>query len=429
MQYQTETLLETKENNMKIKNIVCSESLTGFYFDDQKAIKQGAKQDGFTYIGEPVTDKFTSIRQRGEAVSIMIILEDGQIALGDAAAVQYSGAGGRDPLFIASEGIDIINQYIKPILIGKDISSFKDLAEEIDAMKIKGVPLHTALRYGITQALLDATAKANKCTMAEIVRKEYGIKDDTYTRIPLFAQSGDDRYTNVDKMIIKEVEVMPHALINNIETKLGYEGEILKKYVAWLRGRVMNLRTNHDYSPIFHIDVYGTIGIIFDNNIEKMYNYLCELEELAAPFTLRIEGPTDAGNRTDTMIALRDLTAIINKNNRTVEIVADEWCNTLDDVKYFADNHAGHMLQVKTPDLGGVNNIIEALLYCNEHGLGAYSGGTCNETNISAEVTTNIAIACNAKQCLAKPGMGTDEGIMIVNNVMNRTLALINNRD
>ncbi len=359
----------------------------------------------------------------------MLILEDGSIALGDAAAVQYSGAGGRDPLFVSEEGIEIINEYIKPILIGRDVSTFRDLAEEIDSMKVKGVQLHTALRYGITQALLDAAAKANKITMAEVVRKEYNIKSDVYKRIPMFAQSGDDRYTNVDKMIIKEVEVMPHALINHIETKLGTEGEILKKYVAWLRGRVIQLRTDSDYDPIFHIDVYGTIGQIFDNNIEKMYNYLVELEELAAPFILRIEGPTDAGNRTDTMIALRDITKMINDNGRTVEIVADEWCNNLDDVKYFADNKAGHMLQVKTPDLGGVNNIIEALIYCNDNGLGAYSGGSCNETNISAEVTTNIAIACHAKQCLAKPGMGTDEGIMIVNNVMNRTLALIKNRD
>ncbi len=413
---------------MKILDIICSKSLTGFYFDDQVAIKNGAIQDGFTYVGNLITEKFTTIRQQGEAVSIMFILEDGQVAYGDAAAVQYSGAGGRDSLFLSDEGIETINSYIKPILIGTDISSFKPLAEKIDNLVIEGKKLHTALRYGLTQALLDATAKANKMTMAEVVRKEYGIKNSTYKRIPLFAQSGDDRYTNVDKMIIKEVEVMPHALINNIETKLGFHGEILAKYVSWLRGRVLQLRQRSDYSPIFHIDVYGTIGTIFNNDITKMYNYLVELEELAAPFILRIEGPVDAGNRTETMKALRDLTKIINDNNKTVEIVADEWCNTLDDVKYFADNYAGHMLQVKTPDLGGVNNIIEALLYCRNKGIGAYSGGTCNETNISAEVTTNIAIACEAKQCLAKPGMGTDEGIMIVGNVMNRTLALINNK-
>ena len=258
---------------MKITDIICSKSLTGFYNDDQAAIKQGATHDGFTYVGEPVTDKFTSIRQKGEAISIMLLLEDGQVALGDATAVQYSGAGGRDPLFLSEEGIATINEFIKPVLIGKDVSEFKGLAEQIDCMKVNGVKLHTALRYGLTQALLDAAAKVNKITMTEVVRKEYGIELD-YHRIPIFAQSGDDRYSNVDKMIIKEVEVMPHALINHVETKLGLNGEILAEYVAWLRGRVMQLRTSHDYNPIFHIDVYGTIGIIFDNNIEKMYNYL-----------------------------------------------------------------------------------------------------------------------------------------------------------
>lgn len=413
---------------MKIKDIVCSKSLTGFYFDDQAAIKDGAIHDGFTYIGEPVTDKFSAIRQKGEAISIMFILEDGQVGIGDAAAVQYSGAGGRDPLFIPEEGMELIEIYIKPFLIGKDVSQFRSLAEEIDMFEIDGKLIHTALRYGLSQALLASTAKANKITMAEVVRKEYNINDMDYNRIPMFAQTGDDRYTNVDKMIIKEVEVMPHALINHIETKLGFKGEILKDYILWLRNRVLQLRQREDYNPVFHIDVYGTIGQIFNNDFDLMYDYIRELEEVAKPFILRIEGPTDAGNRMDTMMALKTITALLNNNGSKVEIVADEWCNTLDDVKFFADNNAGHMLQVKTPDLGGINNVIIALLYCSDRNIGAYSGGTCNETNISAEVTTNIAIACNASQCLAKPGMGTDEGIMIVNNVMNRTLALIKNR-
>src|SRR6056297_1876099 len=121
---------------MKIKDIICSESLTGFYFDDQAAIKAGASQDGFTYIGDALTDKFSQIRQKGEAVSIMLLLEDGSIAYGDATAVQYSGAGGRDPLFLAKDGISIINKYIKPELIGRELSSFKELAEEIDGFMV-----------------------------------------------------------------------------------------------------------------------------------------------------------------------------------------------------------------------------------------------------------------------------------------------------
>jgi len=415
---------------MKIKDVLTSKGYTGFYFDDQAAIKKGAVMDGFMYVGEAVTDKFTQIRQAGESLSIMLILENGMIAYGDAAAVQYSGTGGRDPLFIADEFETFFHEHIKPKLIGLDVSQFRNNAEYFDHLLIQDERLHTALRYGITQALLDATAKARMLTISEVVREEYHIDETAYHKVPIFAQSGDERYTNVDKMIIKEVDVMPHALINNIDTKLGHQGEILKEYIKWLRNRILTKRIRDDYEPILHIDVYGTIGIIFNYNVKKIFNYLKELSEVAHPLTLRIEGPVDKGNRQETMEALRDITKMIDDDEAVnVEIVADEWCNTFDDVRYFADHKAGHMLQVKTPDLGGVNNIIEALRYCLEHDMGAYSGGTCNETNISAEITTSIAMACNAKQVLAKPGMGADEGIMIVKNHMMRQLALIKGRN
>lgn len=413
---------------MKIKDVILSKSYTGFYFDDQRAIKAGAELDGFNYVGKTVTEGFSSIRQCGEAISIQLVLEDGSVAVGDCAAVQYSGAGGRDPLFLASDFIPFIEKEIKPLLIGEDVSEFKPLAEKYDNLVVNGKRLHTAIRYGITQALLKATAICHKLTVSEIVRKEYNIEGDTYEAVAVFAQSGDDRYINADKMIIKEADVLPHALINNVETKLGKNGEILLEYVKWLRDRVFHLRKREDYVPIFHLDLYGTVGLAFNYDLDKMVNYLIEVGKVAAPFHVRIEGPVDSGDRKSTMEYLRDITAGLKKANSDVEIVADEWCNTYEDVVYFADNKAGDMLQIKTPDLGGVNNIIEAILYCNKKGVGSYCGGTCNETNVSAEVTTNIAIACRATQILAKPGMGCDEGLMIVRNEMNRTIALANSR-
>lgn len=413
---------------MKIVDVVCSAGRTGFYFDDQRAIKAGAGHDGFTYIGEPVTEGFTSIRQAGESISVMLILEDGQVAHGDCAAVQYSGAGGRDPLFLAKDFIPVIEKEIAPKLIGRELTNFKCLAEEFDKMLVNGKRLHTAIRYGVTQAILDGVAKAKKVTMAEVVRDEYNTGVEI-NRIPIFTQSGDDRYNNADKMIIKGADVLPHALINNVEEKLGLKGEKLLEYVKWLSDRVLKLRTSEDYNPIFHIDVYGTIGVAFDCDTKAMADYIATLEEAAKPFKLRIEGPMDVEHRERQMEALKELTEELDNRNINVELVADEWCNTYEDVAFFADNNSGHMLQIKTPDLGGVNNTIEAILYCKKKKVGAYCGGTCNETNRSAEVCTNIAMACGADQCLAKPGMGVDEGYMIVNNEMNRVVALVNRRN
>ncbi|HAZ37158.1 MAG TPA: methylaspartate ammonia-lyase [Clostridiaceae bacterium] len=412
---------------MKIVDVVCSPGKTGFYFDDQRAIKRGAKHDGFTYVGEPVTDGFKKVRMSGESISVMLVLDDGEVAYGDCAAVQYSGAGGRDPLFLAKDFIPVIEKYIAPKLIGREVTGFRPLAEEIDGMKVNGKRLHTAIRYGVTQAILDAAAKAKKVTMAEVIRDEYNTGVE-FKKIPIFTQSGDDRYDNVDKMIIKGADVLPHALINNVDEKLGRNGEKLKEYVGWLRNRILELRTSEDYLPVLHIDVYGTIGAAFNLDNEKMANYIGELEKVASPFKLRIEGPMDVENREGQLKALKALRETLQRKGIKVQIVADEWCNTWDDIKLFTDEKAADMIQIKTPDLGGVNNIVESILYCKQHGVGAYCGGTCNETDRSAQVCTNIAIACGADQCLAKPGMGVDEGFMIVYNEMMRVLALAGRR-
>ncbi|MBS1479777.1 MAG: methylaspartate ammonia-lyase [Christensenellaceae bacterium] len=409
---------------MKIIDVVCSAGRTGFYFDDQRAIKAGADHDGFTYVGSPVTPGFAAVRQAGESISVMLVLEDGQVAYGDCAAVQYSGAGGRDPLFLAKDFIPVIENNIKPQLVGREADSFKNLSEMVEAITVNGKRLHTAIRYGVTQAILDAVARATGRMMCEVVADEYGC---TVTDQPLniFTQSGDDRYSNADKMIIKGAQVLPHALINNVKTKLGEHGELLAEYVGWLRDRVLKLRRDESYNPIFHIDVYGTIGAAFGNdNYKGMADYIAELEKIAAPFHLRIEGPMDVEDREKQMLALKALTAELDARGINVEIVADEWCNTLEDIKYFADNKAGHMVQIKTPDLGGINNTVEAVLYCKRLGIGAYQGGTCNETDRSAQVCVQCAMATRPDQILAKPGMGVDEGYMIVYNEMQRILAL-----
>ena len=409
---------------MKITKVICSKGRTGFFFDDQRAIKKGAVSDGAAYVGDPVTDGFTSIRQAGEAISVMLVLEDGQIAYGDCAAVQYSGAGGRDPLFLAEDFIPVIENEIAPMLVGQEADSFRRLAEMIDHPEKAGKKFHTAIRYGVTQAILDAVAKAKHQMMCEVVAEEYGTTVSDKEN-PIFTQTGDNRYENSDKMIIKQADVLPHALINNVKTKLGEHGELLEEYVAWLRDRILKLRTREDYLPVFHIDVYGTIGAAFGNdNFEAMADYLAKLEEIAKPFHLRIEGPMDVEDRELQMKALAELTRVVDERGIHVELVADEWCNTLDDIKYFADHKAGHMVQIKTPDLGGINNIAEAVLYCKKKGIGAYQGGTCNETDRSAQVCVNIAMAVQPDQILAKPGMGVDEGYMIVYNEMQRILAV-----
>ncbi len=406
-----------------IKDALYSIGLSGFYFDDQKAIKAGAKEDGFAYRGVPLTPGYESVRQKGESISVMLLLEDGQIAFGDCSAIQYSGAGGREPLFRAKDLVKDLEEIVFPFLLSQRWTTFRELANKIEDLEINGRKLHTALRYGISQAILDAFAKYKKKTMTEIIREEYSL-NFKLKKVPIFAQSGDDRYINADKMIIKRVDVLPHALINNVETKLGWRGEKLIEYLGWLKERVKILG-DENYKPVFHIDVYGTIGIAFQHNIEEIVKYFSKLENICYPYKLRIEGPVDMESKKEQIEFLSKLRKKLREKDIGVEIVADEWCNSLEDIRDFIEAEAVDMIQIKTPVLGSIHNSIEAVLFCKENHVGAYVGGSCNETDRSAQVSVHIALATQADQILAKPGMGVDEGLMIVFNEMERTLQIL----
>jgi methylaspartate ammonia-lyase len=80
------------------------------------------------------------------------------------------------------------------------------------------------------------------------------------------------------------------------------------------------------------------------------------------------------------------------------------------------------------PDLGSVHNTVDAVLACKDGGVGAFLGGSCCETGLSAKVAVHVALATQPDLIMAKPGMGVDEGVTIVQNEMQRTLAWIRAR-
>ena len=210
----------------------------------------------------------------------MLVLGDGSVAVGDAACMQYAGAGGREILFSAERATADIMAYVTPALLQQDVSSFRELCGRMDDIRPGGHALHAPLRYGLSQALLDSVARAQQVTMAEVVRDEYttGVE---LRPVPLFVQSGDDRYTSVDKMILKGAQSLPHGLINQVGGKLGESGELLAEYVAWVRDRVLALRRTPDYMPILPVDTYGTIGMIFNGDTARMAEYVARLGSLA----------------------------------------------------------------------------------------------------------------------------------------------------
>lgn len=406
---------------MLITGVQAVEGHAAFFADDQAAIRAGAQRDGLVYAGSPVTPGYRRVRQPAEAVSVLLRLDDGQIAHGDCVSVQYSGVSGRQGPFAAREARAVVEDIIAPALAGYRIESFREAMSLVDEA-VRNEPASTAVRYGVSQALLDARARVLRTTPAQVIADEFAT-GVTPAPVPVFGQCGEDRYNAVDAMILKQVDVLPHGLINNVAELLGADGGLLLDYVRWIGARIRALRDTEDYRPVLHLDTYGTPGIAF-GTVPRVAEYLARLGAAAEPFALRVEHPIDGGSRDKQIATLVALREALRRRGSEVEVVADEWCNTLDDVRAFVDAGAADMVQVKTPDLGGLDQTALALRYCVAGGVKAYCGGTCAETERSAQLSVQVAMACGCDQVLAKPGMGADVGLSIVRNEMARVIAL-----
>jgi methylaspartate ammonia-lyase len=412
---------------MKIRDVVFAVGRSGYFNKDLAAVKQGAKANGTFYEGKPVTAGYTHIVQAGQIISVMLILDNGAVAVGECADVIFSGLAGRDPLFIAADHLPTLESTVRNWLTGRDVETFRANADEIDRFEQNGRRLHTALRYGLTQALLNATALGKGKTMAEVIAAEYeGAKVGTQA-IDLLTSCHRGDMLQLDRMIMKRAAILPHASFT-IAADLGPSGQVLIDYAAAISARIQEVGAA-DYRPRIHLDVYGTLGDLFGKDIDTLADYLGRAAAAAQPYSLLIETPVIAESRAGQIDIFKRLRAALKERNIKLGLIADEWCNTLEDIRAFADAQASDYVQIKTPDLGGINNTIEAVLYCKSHGMGCCLGGTANETDLSARICAQIGLATGPDFLMTKPGIGADEGLMILTNEMLRTIALVQHRN
>ncbi|ESW77594.1 3-methylaspartate ammonia-lyase [Mesorhizobium sp. LSJC285A00] len=409
---------------MQIKDVLLAPGSGAFFYDDQAAIRAGAAQDGFIYAGEPITPGFTTIRVPASSLSVGLVLTDDMVVWGDLLNVQYSGAGGRDPLFETALISDLTSRIVKPRLLDLDASRYLDAcAQVLEPHEHKRLPL--AVEYGVSQALLRAAAHLQRKTMAEIICAEFDLPLPT-CRVPIYCQSGDAREINVDKMILRSVDILPHGLINSRQ-KFGVGGQTFLEFVKWVATRTREIG-RPGYHPVLHFDVYGWIGQEIGLEPQTIADFICKVADTVPDFTLNIESPADFGSTQAQIENYANIVSIVDNRGSSARIVVDERCNTLEDIRLFAEAKATHLVQIKTPDVGSIADTARAVLICKTNKVGAYVGGSCTETDLSAQVSVHVSVATQADMMLAKPGMGVDEAFSIVGNEQNRLLAMLNRR-
>lgn len=458
----------------RITDILTVPAVGAFYYEDLAALQARPMSGSEAFQAKPVTNGFRSASEVAEAVSVGLVLNGGTVAWGDCVAVCHSGTAGRDPIFRTDEGLATIRRAVSPALLDRQVTSFRELATEVDALtetvevdrplprpeanrsprewsrrdfltaplrlareaqRDENIPtqrviaerrLHSAIRYGVSQALLKAAAVARGLTMAEVIADEWDLPSPD-APVPMHAQCGHDRHAGADKMIVRRVASLAHALVDNASEQFGENGTNLIRYARWLKKRIREL-SGTDYRPTIHLDLHGALGQALDHDLGRVFGQLYALGMAVQPYPLRVESPVVMESREAHIEAMKTLREYVHFRRINAQLTVDEWANSVDDIKAFIDAQAADMVQINMPALGSVHNSIEAVLACKAAGVGTLLGGSWSETDLSARVTVHVALATRPDVVMAKPGMGIDEGVALAQNEMARTLARIGAR-
>ena len=168
---------------------------------------------------------------------------------------------------------------------------------------------------------------------------------------------------------------------------------------------------------------HEVVGRYRCNDEARIADYFAGIVERAAPCAVFFEDPFVAATTEEAIERMASLKKRLDSGNPPCFLIADEWANGPGQVARFAAEQAAHAIQIKMPDNGSITNAVDAIQACHEHGVLAYLGGSCNETDLSARVTVHVGLAFGAWRMLTKPGLGFDEGLMVMTNELSRTLA------
>src|SRR4030095_10913333 len=130
--------------------------------------------------------------------------------------------------------------------------------------------------------------------------------------IPILASCHKDDPGQLDRVILKRVELLPHASFQVVSEHVGLQGEKLDAFVRRVATRIREIG-DADYRPRIHVDLYGTLGELFSMKIEPLADYLGTLRKEAGAYKLLVESPMIAKNQQEQIEKFSALKSLLKR--------------------------------------------------------------------------------------------------------------------
>ena len=414
-----------------IKNLIFSEGVGSCWQEDISAVRDSWTAPGDRWTTPSSTSNnvpgtpMKYIRQPARVLSIGLQLESGETAWGDCLSVSFAGKSGRDQAIQTSSARDALQEH--SLLLALQKFKGRLLCEADAGLAIEFPDWKPAIRFGVSQALVNAVAVSNHCLATDVLQQALGSVAAS-TAPALQGSCGSNWHDAVERMIVAGVKYLPQGQFENLAEELGADGSRLFSYISWLKERIAKLSpvslTGTNFPRVITLDFHGALGQIFNGNVNAIVDYIERLAKSCQPFDLHVESPVVEETFHAQVNKLSKLTEAIRSRGISVKIIADEWANSLDEIKILATQTVLDGIHIKMPDTGSILDSGRAVEVCKANGIFVLLGGSCTETACSAQLAAHLAMATGPNALLVKPGISFDEGFSLITNELAKIQSL-----
>lgn len=370
-------------------------------------------------------------------LTVGIQLSDGQRFWADCVAVTAASRMGETAVFDPVQAANHVQTIVAPLWQGQSASQFRSLAQRLipltepftyrptlpaRAESISGTvsrrslitgflaeeppppnpeevtierPLHPTLHYGLTAALLQASAAVNRISVAEWVAREYALALPD-TAVPLQIALNEANIQTAQHILATHVASLGYTTSkNNHKANLGSYGERLQQHIRQVAAWLPSL--SNTFQPTLHLDLQGGPGALFDNDAGKVLGLLAGLEHAAKPYLVQVQNPVWLDGREKQIEHLKRLKNYLALRKMKLQLVADAWVDSLADVALFADPAVCQMVHIELPKLGNLEVGITAVLHLLAQNQPVLLSGEAHP------LTTQLALATRPTRLSGSP--------------------------
>ncbi|MCL4869281.1 MAG: hypothetical protein KJ063_09940 [Anaerolineae bacterium] len=224
-------------------------------------------------------------------------------------------------------------------------------------------PLHPAILYGVTTALLAAASLAHNCPISHLIAREYNLPQPEQI-VPLHAELVGPQSARLS------LQQRAASLGFSLEAKaaaaqMGPQSEKLQQFVRQLQQLIVQMAAA-DHYPVIYLDLQGGMGVIYAQNEGKILGAVYGLQQAARPVSLWLADPVrlpDFQAQRAKMVALKEM---IRFRGVDVKLIAGWGVTDATAAQQFLQEKAADGVCLNVHQIGSIAQAVEAALLVKE---------------------------------------------------------------